>query len=300
MRFSVWPSPQNTWPDVLALSRHAEETGWDGVWFADHFMPNAEDVSGPILECWTVLAGLASSVPRLRLGALVAGNTYRHPAVLAKMAATIDHISGGRLVLGLGGGWQENEHAAYGLPFGTAGERLRKLEEACQVITGLFSKERADFDGSFYQLASAPLEPKPVQAKLPLLIGGGGEKVTMRIAAAYADEWNVWGTAELLRKKIAILHEHCAKIGRDPAEIKKSTQALVFMSDDQAWLEKRRAAPSAQATVIGTPAEIRDILAEYAAAGVDEFIVPDFTFGSLDNKKKAYDTLMAEVVPHLR
>ena len=139
-----------------------------------------------------------------------------------------------------------------------------------------------------------------MQKNLPLLIGGGGEKVTMRIAAQYGDEWNVWGTAEVLRNKIAILDEHCGRLGRDPSTIHKSTQALIFMSDDQAWLDKRRAAPATQATLVGTPAEIRDALAEYAAAGVDEFIVPDFTFGPLANKLAQYDTLMRDVVPHLR
>src|SRR2546423_3605575 len=132
MRLSVWPNPQQPWADVLAVASHAAETGWDGVWFADHFMPNADDVSGPYLECWSVIAGLAASVPRVRIGALVSGNTYRHPAVLAKQAATVDRISGGgRIVLGLGAGWQENEHRKYGIPFYDTKERLARLEEAC-------------------------------------------------------------------------------------------------------------------------------------------------------------------------
>src|SRR5688500_6671732 len=129
MRFSVWPSPNSPWSDILDSARHAEATGWDGVWFADHFMPNQEDTSGPTLEAWTVIAGLAASVPRVRIGTLVTGNTYRHPAVLAKMAAGVDIISNGRLVLGIGSGWQENEHAAYGIPFYTVGSRLRRLAE---------------------------------------------------------------------------------------------------------------------------------------------------------------------------
>ena len=138
MRFGFWPGPNNSWNDTLALAKHAEAGGWHSVWYADHFMPNQEDTSGPTSECWTTLAALAASVPRVRVGALVTGNTYRHPAVLAKMAANVDNISGGRCVLGLGAGWQENEHKAYGIEFSTLGGRMSRFEEACQVISGLF------------------------------------------------------------------------------------------------------------------------------------------------------------------
>ena len=147
MRFSFWPAPMQPWADVMALARHVEATGWDGIWYADHFMPNAPDTSTPWPECWSTLAALAAAVPRLRIGPLVTGNTYRHPAVLAKMAATIDHISGGRLVLGLGAGWQENEHQQYGLPFYTTAERLARLEEACQVIKGMYAPGTCTFNG---------------------------------------------------------------------------------------------------------------------------------------------------------
>ncbi len=280
---------------MVDIARHAEATGWDGIWYADHFMPNAEDTSTPWPECWTTLAALAVAVPRVRLGSLVAGNTYRHPAVLAKMAATIDHISGGRLVLGLGAGWQENEHRQYGIPFHTLGGRLRRLDEACAVIRSLFENDKSDFDGRYYQLENASLEPKPVQQPLPLLIGGGGEKVTLRIAARWADEWNVWGTPDTLRHKIEVLKQHCQDLKRDPASIRKSAQALLFMSDDPEWLEKRRQAPGGMATLIGTPAEIREQMAAYEAAGVDEFILPDFTLGQGDAKKAKMDTFIREV-----
>ena len=128
MRFSFWPAPTNSWNDTLDLANHAEATGWYSIWFADHFMPNAEDTSGPFAECWTTLAALGAAVPRVRIGALVTGNTYRHPAVLAKMAANVDQISGGRCVLGLGAGWQENEHRAYGLNFSTLGGRMARFD----------------------------------------------------------------------------------------------------------------------------------------------------------------------------
>ena len=168
--------------EVVELARHAEATGWDGLWYSDHFMPNDPDTSTSRPEAWTTLAGVGALVPRLRLGTLVSGNTYRHPAVLAKMAATLDHITGGRFTLGLGSGWRENEHRQYGIPFHTVRGRLERLDEACAVIKALFEESKANFQGRFYQLTNASLEPKPVQRPLPLLIGGGGEKRTLRTA----------------------------------------------------------------------------------------------------------------------
>ncbi|MDE0757940.1 MAG: TIGR03560 family F420-dependent LLM class oxidoreductase, partial [Pseudomonadales bacterium] len=203
MRFSLWPLPSHDFITLRSLAEHAEQTGWDGIWLADHFMPNAEDTSAPWPEAWTTLAALAALVPRVRLGTLVTGNTYRHPAVLAKMATTVDHISGGRVVLGLGSGWQENEHQKYGIDFFSTRERLSRLEEACQLIKALLIEVEATFEGKFYRLEGAPLEPKPIQSPLPLLIGGGGETVTLKITARYADEWNVWGTVDTLKHKMA-------------------------------------------------------------------------------------------------
>ena len=294
MRFSFWPAPSQPFDDVLELANHVEATGWDGLWYADHFMPNAEDTSTPWPEAWITLAALAR-VPRLRLGTLVTGNTYRHPAVLAKMASTLDHISGGRVVLGLGSGWQENEHQQYGIPFYTVSERLKRLDEACQVIKSLFAETKSNFNGEYYQLEDASLEPKPVQSPLPLLIGGGGEKVTLKITAKYADEWNVWGTVETLRHKMAILDQHCADIGRDPGSIKRTAVALLFMSEDNAFLEKMRNAELQQAAIIGTPAEVKEIVADYEAAGVDELIVPDFTLGPREQKIATLDTFITDV-----
>ncbi len=295
MKFSFWPAPMQDFGTVLDLCQYAEASGWDGIWYADHFMPNAEDTSTPWPECWTTLSALAVAVPRIRIGSLVAGNTYRHPAVLAKMAATIDHLCQGRLVLGLGAGWQENEHKQYGIPFYTVAERLARLDEACAVIKSLFTEKKSNFDGRFYQLENASLEPKPLQDPLPLLIGGGGEKVTLKIAARWADEWNVWGTPDTLRHKIGVLEGHCADLGRDPGTIHKSAQALLFMSEDREWLEKRRQTPMQMATMIGTPAELRETVAAYADAGVDELIIPDFTLGQGDAKKAAMDTFIHEV-----
>ncbi|MCB1692656.1 MAG: LLM class F420-dependent oxidoreductase [Pseudomonadales bacterium] len=300
MRFSFWPQPTQSYKDVLSLAQHVEQKGWDGIWLADHFMPNAEDVSAPWPEAWTTLAALGACVPRIRLGTLVTGNTYRHPAVLAKMAATVDHISGGRVVLGIGSGWQENEHMKYGIDFHTVGGRLARLEEACQVIRGLFETDRFSFDGKFYQLKDAPLEPKPAQSPLPLLIGGGGEKKTLRITAKYADEWNVWGTVETLVNKMAILDQHCIDVGRDPKAIQRSAVALMFLTDDEALV--KRMSGNAQATIAGNVNQVRDTIAAYRDAGVDELIVPDFTMGIGDTaqKRDTLDRFIDDVAPVAR
>lgn len=295
MRFSLWPHASQPWSEILATARYAETRGWDGIWIADHFMPGRGDPGGPCNECWSTLAGLAASVPRVRLGSLVSGNTYRHPAVLAKQAATVDQISGGRVVLGIGTGWQENEHAAYGITMPDASERLARLEESCQVVRSLLDNERSDFGGRYYQLADARLAPKPVQDRLPLLVGGGGERVTMRIAARHADEWNTWGTPATMAHKISVLERHCAEAGRDPVEIRRSAQVLWFSSEDQAWLERRRAEATPYPALIGTAAELAEEVAAYAAAGVNELVVPDANLGAPAAKREALDRFWEEV-----
>jgi len=208
---------------------------------------------------------------------------------------TLDHITHGRVVLGLGSGWQENEHRQYGIEFYTVGKRLQRLNEACQVIKALLNDKHANFDGEFYQLDNASLEPKPVQHPLPLLIGGGGEQVTLKIAARYADEWNVWGDPAILRHKMSILDQHCADIGRDPADIQRTAVALLFMSNDNAFLEQMRNRDLQQPHIIGTPEEVRAVIEEYEQAGVNELIVPDFTMGGKEQKLATMDTFMQQV-----
>ena len=242
MKFSVWMQNTVGWDDLVTVGRHAELLGYNGLWVADHFMPAFGDDAGPMNEAWTVLAGLAATVPRVRLGTMVTGNTYRNPALLAKMAATVDVIAGGgRVVLGVGAGWQENEHTAYGFDLGSVKSRLDRFEEACRIWKGLLTEPRTTVEGEHYRILNAPLEPKPVG--MPLIVGGQGEKRTMRIAATYADEWNYWGDPEFIGKKCTVLDERCEEIGRDPASILRSTVALLFMSDDDAQLEKWRSNP---------------------------------------------------------
>jgi F420-dependent oxidoreductase-like protein len=303
MRFSIWPSPMRPWHETLELTRHCEATGWDGVYFADHFMPGTRDTpepqDGPTLECWSVLAGLAAAVLRLRLGPLVSSVTYRHPAVLANIAAAVDTISGGRLLLGIGAGWQENEHNAYGIRLGSVRERLDRLEEAVHVLRGLLEEPRTTFAGEHFRITDAPNDPKPVQQPLPLLIGGGGERRTMRIAAQHADEWNAWSTPEVLAHKRRVLQSHCDDLDRDPAEIAVSTQALVFLSTDEEWLAGKRG-DVGRPTIVGTPAEVVEIVGQYRDAGCDELIIPDWTMGSMQRRMDTCDLFIEEVAAHFR
>jgi F420-dependent oxidoreductase-like protein len=291
------------WDEILELTRHCEATGWDGVYFADHFMPNAPDTTpmdGDTLECWSVIAALAAAVPRLRLAPLVTSVTYRHPAVLANIAAAVDNISQGRLLLGIGAGWQENEHAAYGLEIGSVKERLDRFEEATQILISLLREKRTTFNGQYFQIDDAPNQPVPVQKPIPVLIGGAGEKRTMRIAARYADEWNSWTTPDVLTHKVGVLRKHCHDVGRDQSQIRVSTQALMFLSTDEAWLEEKRKSDAGRAAVIGNAAEVTETMGRYAEAGADEFIVPDFTMGSLPRRKDTCDLFIEEVARSFR
>jgi F420-dependent oxidoreductase-like protein len=253
-----------------------------------------------MLECWSIIAALAATVPRVRLAPLVTSVTYRHPAVLANIAAAVDQVSHGRLTLGVGAGWQENEHASYGIPLGTVRERMDRFAEAVQLLRSLLSQPRTTFSGRYFQVQDAPCQPGPVQDRLPLLIGGGGERRTLRIAAQYADEWNAWTTPDLLAHKLSVLREHCEQVGRDADEIHVSTQALFYLSTDKQWLEGKRQETGQRPAIVGTPDEVADIVARYRDAGADELIIPDFTLGSMARKKDTCDLFMQEVAPAFR
>jgi F420-dependent oxidoreductase-like protein len=303
MRFGIWPSPARPWGDIVELVAHCESTGWDSAYFADHFMPNGPDATpldGDTLECWSVIAALAASVPRLTLASLVTSVTYRHPAVLAKIASAVDQVSHGRLVLGVGAGWQANEHAAYGISLGTIKERLDRFEEAIEILDSMLHAPRTSFEGKYFHLADAPNQPAPAQDRLPLLIGGGGEERTMRIAARYADQWNAWTSPEVLTHKVKVLHARCGEIDRDPSEIHVSTQTLLFLSTDEAWLADKRQASGGQPVIVGTPDEVTEIVASYRDAGADELIIPDFTLGSKGRRLETCDLFAEEVAVHFR
>jgi F420-dependent oxidoreductase-like protein len=246
MRFGIKTSPQNTsWPDMLAVWQAADVIElFESAWTFDHFYPIFSDPNGPCMEGWITLTALAQATRRLRVGVLVTGNVYRHPAVLANMAATLDVVSGGRLELGLGAGWNELECAAYGIDLPPLTERFDRFEEACQVVLGLLRDETTDFDGRHYRLTAARCEPKPVQRPHPpLCIGGGGEKRTLRAVARWAQHWNFpGGGVETLKHKRAVLAEHCAEVGRDPTEIMISTHLRIPEGGDMAALVDEAAA----------------------------------------------------------
>jgi F420-dependent oxidoreductase-like protein len=237
MRFAFKTAPQNTtWADMLAVWRVADEIElFESGWTFDHFFPIFSDSTGPCLEGWVTLTALAQATSRLRLGTLVTGIHYRHPAVLANMAATLDIVSGGRLEIGIGAGWNEEESGAYGIDLGSPKERSDRFEEACEVIVGLLSEETISFHGAYYELAEARCNPKPLQRPHPpICIGGSGEQRTLRIAARFAQHWNfVGGTPEEFAHKREVLHRHCAEIGRDPAEILLSSHVR-FQGDPAA------------------------------------------------------------------
>lgn len=235
LSFGIKTAPQHvTYEDMLRVWREAEGIPEiEHAWLFDHFAPIQGDVAGPCLEGWTVLAAFAAVTERLRLGLMVTGNTYRHPAVLAKIAATVDVISNGRLDFGIGAGWNEYEHTSMGIPLYKPGERIRRFGEACEIIRRLFTEPTVDFNGRYYQLKDARCEPKPVQRPYPpFVIGGSGEQLTLRVVAQYADIWNyTGGSVDEFRHKVSVLHEHCAAVGRDPSEIVLSYQHRLTAGD---------------------------------------------------------------------
>jgi len=241
IRFGIQtPQQHRSWSEMLSLWQEVDTLGFDTAWVFDHFLPIFSDPTGPCLEGWTALAALAMATKNVRLGVMVTGNTYRHPAVLAKMATTIDIISGGRLILGIGAGWFELEHREFGMPFPQVAERLARLDESLEVIKRLWTEGRASFTGRYYQLNEAVCNPKPVQRPHPpILVGASGERVALGIVARHAQMWNSFGTPEVFRHKIARLAAHCQRIGRDPTTLEKSVllSALFPLSEARQRIE---------------------------------------------------------------
>ncbi len=221
LRFGLFAAQhQRDWQWILNGFKLAEELNFDSAFIFDHFIPLYGSQDGPSLDGWTLLAGLAAHTSKLQLGILVTGNTYRNPAVLLKQATTVDHISGGRVLFGIGAGWFEREHDAYGIPFPPLKERVERFGEALAVIDSLLNNERSNYAGKYYTLKDAPFQPKPVQAKLPILIGAGGPKM-LRYVAKYADIWDTLAsTPEDFSQKRRLVEQAAAEIGRDPLQIR--------------------------------------------------------------------------------
>jgi alkanesulfonate monooxygenase SsuD/methylene tetrahydromethanopterin reductase-like flavin-dependent oxidoreductase (luciferase family) len=282
MRLSVWPDPTRPFSEVAAIARWAEAHGWDGVYFADHFMPNTPDgtpSSGATLECCATLGALVGLTDRVRLAPLVLGNLYRHPAVVANWAATMSSISHGRFALGLGAGWQINEHAAFGIDLGSVKERLDRFAEATAILRSMLTNDLTSVEGHYFEV-HAP-RAAGVEVTVPIIIGGKGEQRTMRIAAAFADEWNAWCTPELFAHKSAVLDRHCEHIERDPLAVRRSTQALWYF-EDMVVDPVLEASLSGRPRIEGSADRMAEQVAQYRSVGVDELIVPDWNLGGLD------------------
>jgi len=259
LRFGVQTPPQHAaYADILQTWKEADELGFDTAFVFDHFIPIYSDVNGPCFEGWTLLSALAAQTKRVKVGVLVTGNTYRNPAVLAKMAATVDHVSNGRAILGIGAGWFELEHTAYGIPFSTVGGRARRLGEAVEVIKLLFTQQKTTFNGKYYQLKDALFEPKAVQKPHPpILIGGVGPKLIQPVVARHADIWHFFvrdGDSQEAKNMCANFDELCRKVGRDPVQVEKS----VSLRPPQ---------------LTGTKEEVRGRVQALADAGVQHFIL---------------------------
>lgn len=301
MRFGVWPALERSWEEVLELARRSEETGWDGMWVADHFMMEEPgEGSTGVLEVWSTLAGLGAATNRITLGSLVCSVTYRHPAVLASAAVTCDHISDGRFVLGVGAGWQENEHQAYGFELGDLKTRSDRFEDGCQAIRGLLDSERWTMKAEHFEFKEATRYPKPIQDRLPLLVGGKGERRTLRTAALYADWWNAWVDAEALRHKRQLLFRHCEEVGRDPEEVRCSTQAFLCLSEDRDVQRDFLGRAGRRPTLMGSVEAVTDQVGQLHEAGADELIIPDWTYESLSRRDDELDQFISEVVPSVR
>ncbi|MGH7898197.1 MAG: LLM class F420-dependent oxidoreductase [Candidatus Binatia bacterium] len=283
-RFGVQTAQQNVeWLDLLDFWRQVDGFGYDSLWNFDHFYPIFTNPDGPCFEGWTTLAALAQATKRARIGTLVNGNTYRNPALTAKMAATVDHVSGGRLNLGIGAGWFELEHKALGFDFRTVRGRLEALDEACRILKGMFTEERTTVRGKHYTVVDALGYPKPLQKPHPpIMIGGTGQKVLLKIVAKYADLWNTAGSAERMKELIDVIARHGDAVGRDTAEIEK-TVFMPFAYGASKEGERRVLAMAAgmdgstpdaarPRVMIGSKQECLDTVERYAKVGVTHFI----------------------------
>jgi F420-dependent oxidoreductase-like protein len=275
-RFFIVLGQRASWPELLARTRETEELGFDGLYLVDHFY-GLFDVADPTHEAYTMLAALAPFTQRLRLGVLVCGNTYRNPAFLLKQAVTVDHISGGRVDFGVGAGWTEREHEAYGFPFPPAGERVARFAEALEIWDLLQREERTTYDGEHYQLLDAPFAPKPLQRpRLPFLIGGSGPRM-LRLIARYADIWNMVASPDEFAAGNQRLDEACAAVGRDPATLVRAVSP------------KLNLLASVDAFAAG--------VAAYRAAGVDDIHMP---WPRTEHEVPVLRQVAREVMPELR
>ncbi|MEV8093610.1 TIGR03560 family F420-dependent LLM class oxidoreductase [Kitasatospora sp. NPDC085879] len=285
VRFGVHSGQQySSFDDMLELWQRAEELGYDWVSLFDHLRPPIGGPDGPCFEGTTVLAALAARTSRIRCALLVSAVTWRHPAMAANIAATLDHVSGGRLEFGVGAAGADLGYEQYGIPFPSAGERLDMLTESCEIMRRLWTEKGTDFTGKHFRLTGAHVEPKPLQSRLPLVIGGEGERRMLRIVAEHADIWNTLAaTPEVYRHKLDVLARHCADVGRDPRDVRKSVTFRALLVEDERELPARREAlarilpPDSpvwpEYLVFGTPEQCAERLQPYLDMGVRDFVL---------------------------
>ena len=288
IRFGIQTGQQMVeWPQMLALWQKADAWGYDSLWNFDHFFPIFVAPDGPCFEGWTALSALAQATKRARIGTLVNGNTYRHPCVTAKMAATLAHVSGGRLNFGIGAGWFEVEHKAFGIDFKTVPARLAALDEACRIIKGMFTEEKTTLRGKHYTVTDAFGLPKPLQSPHPpFMIGGTGEKVLLRIVAEHADMWNTGAQAERMKHLIEVIDRHGEKLGRDTRAIEKTVLMPLcyraapdrqqFVQQIIAQMEGSDPEKARRRIMIGDKQECLDTIERYTRVGVTHFIFMTF------------------------
>jgi F420-dependent oxidoreductase-like protein len=307
LRIFTEPQMGATYDDLLAVARRTEETGFDAFFRSDHYLTMGGDgLPGPT-DAWVTLAGLARETSRIRLGTLMTAGTFRLPGPLAISVAQVDQMSGGRVELGIGAGWFEAEHSAYGIPFPSLGERFDRYEEQLAVITGMWRAppgETFDFQGTYYQLSDSPALPKPVQdGGVPVIVGGAGKKRTPRLAARYANEFNVpFASADDNARLFAGVRDACAEAGRDPSSLVYSSALVLCVGKDEAEIARRAAAIGREVAelrehgVAGTPAEAVDVLGRYADAGAQRCYLQVLDLSDLDH----LDLVASEVAPQLR
>jgi F420-dependent oxidoreductase-like protein len=276
------PDPVEAYEAMSRVAQEAEAQGFRSLWLYDHFHTVPTPMQEITFECWTGCAALARDTQRIRIGQMVTCNSYRNPALLAKMASTVDTLSHGRLELGIGAGWYENEYLAYGYPYPSTRERLQRLHEAVQIILAMWTQDEAFFEGQYYQVRGAINQPKGAQKPhIPLLIGGEGEKVTLRLVAQYADACNIGGVIPNIKHKLDVLKQHCEQIGRDYNTIRRTTliDYCAIAETEEAAIakltveERNNLDALLPESLIGTPAMIRERLKEYEEAGIQEIIV---------------------------
>jgi len=303
MDFAMWTLYNRPWNETLERAQWAEAVGYRSFWYADHLMPPTSDGAtdpGDVHECWTMLAAIGAMVPRLRLVSMVSPVSIHHPVLLAKRAVTTDHISGGRAVLGLGAGWQANEHSGYGFELLEPGPRVKRFAEAIEIIHRLLHGERVTFKGDYFTLADAPLGPGPVNATLPIVVGTGSPFM-LRLTARWADEWNTWGTPDEVARRTTRFLVACEKEGRDPGTLRRSAQANIYYVHTAEARAKAEKHATPDRTLIGGAAELVEQIGRYSELGVDEFAIGDNTFGETHEERiDQYAAFHADVLSQLR